>query len=157
MMPNERISLTASALKNPFNLGSTSGVQDERPALFSAFVCRGDVSRSVPSARYAAVITRRAVRVAGTGGEGRFHHVGLGGAVVETVHFHLFLEGSGVAMALCRVSLGEPGDVLGKTPPYQQTRAKGEPIVKLAALAKSLHSLSVFRQGFPILGVQIGS
>ena len=30
-------------------------------------------------------------------------------------------------------------------------------IVKLAALAKSLHSLSVFRQGFPILGVQIGS
>src|ERR1700680_5062862 len=50
---------------------------------------------------------------------------------------------------------GEP--VLGKTPPYQQTRAKGEPIVKLAALAQSLHSLSVFRQGFPILGVQIGS
>src|SRR5260370_29215343 len=61
------------------------------------------------------------------------------GRVVETVHFHLFLEGSGVAMAFCRVSLGEPGDVLGKTPPYQQTRAKGEPIVKLAALAKSLH------------------
>jgi hypothetical protein len=60
-------------------------------------------------------------------------------------------------MALCRVSLGEPGDVLGKAPPYQQTRAKGEPIVKLAALAKFLHSLSVFRQGFPILGVQIGS
>jgi hypothetical protein len=29
-------------------------------------------------------------------------------------------------MTLCRVSLGEPGDVLGKTPPYQQTRAKGE-------------------------------
>jgi hypothetical protein len=26
-----------------------------------------------------------------------------------------------------------------------------------AALAKSLHSLSAFRQGFPILGVQIGS
>src|ERR1700675_3013097 len=51
---------------------------------------------------------------------------------------------------------GEPCDVLGKTPPYQQTRAKGEPIVKLAALAKSLHSLSVFRQGFPIIGVQIG-
>src|ERR1700680_3820789 len=61
-------------------------------------------------------------------GEGRFHHVRLGGAVVETVHFYLFLEGSGVAMALC-----------------------------MAALAKSLHSLSVFRQGFPILGVQIGS
>jgi len=58
-------------------------------------------------------------------------------------------------MALCRVSLGEPDDVLGKTPSYQQTRAKCEPIVKLAAL--SLHSLSVFRQGFPILGVQIGS
>jgi hypothetical protein len=31
-------------------------------------------------------------------------------------------------MALCRVSLGDPGDVLGKAPPYQQTRAKGEPI-----------------------------
>src|SRR6202158_3847731 len=28
-------------------------------------------------------------------GEGRFHHVRLVGAVVETVHFHLFLEGSG--------------------------------------------------------------
>src|ERR1700719_3581079 len=39
-------------------------------------------------------------------GEGRFHHVRLGGAVVETVHFYLFLEGSGVAMTLCRVSLG---------------------------------------------------
>src|ERR1700694_5578079 len=45
-------------------------------------------------------------------GEGRFQHVRLGGAVVETVHFYLFLEGPGVAMALC-----------------------------MAALAKSLHSL----------------
>ena len=45
----------------------------------------------------------------------------------------------------------------GSTGGRSQTRAKGEPIVKLAALAKSLHSLSVFRQRFPILDVQIGS
>jgi hypothetical protein len=30
-------------------------------------------------------------------------------------------------------------------------------VMGLTAVAKSLHSLSVFRQGFPILGVQIGS
>ena len=46
------------------------------------------------------------------------------------------------------------------SPPAPALRAIPPPAragLKLAALAKSLHSLSVFRQGFPILGVQIGS
>jgi hypothetical protein len=79
-------------------------------------------------------------------------HRGLPAATTRsgncTAHVGSRQRGSPPGNTSVQKGSGEPGDVLGKTPPYQQTRATGEPIVKPAALAKPLHSLSVLRQGF---------